>query len=576
MGVYNELKRRHVFRVAAAYLVVAWLVLQVADIVSPILALPEVIEKVVFFFLAIGFPIALILAWAFELKPEGVTSETRSDQSGSAHPTVGRKLNIIIIGVLAVAAALFVLDRFNSDESRGPAEPVAGTQETIAVLPFVNMSDDPEQEYFSDGLSEELLNLLAQIPELRVTSRTSAFSFKGKDVTIAEVGRTLNVEHILEGSVRRSGNRIRVTAQLIDASTDTHIWSDTWDRNFEDVFVIQDEIAEYVVDALKIELIGAIPHAFETTTEAYELYLQAKFLLEQPSAPNVRRAEVINQQLIDIDPEYVPAWNQRASIFMQGPGWNTWPMHESAPRAREAALESLRLFEKNGEAHAILGYVAFDFEYDYELAGRELSTALEMDPDNVDILKIAAEFEHRQGNFENAIELMEKGYAIDPITGRAITAALAYFYAGRQAEAIAIWEEDIRNNPNTPYLRKALALNLLEMGDVDGAISVIEQEPTEGHRLHAWALIYQTIGDSERSKEALENLIANSSRWTFEVTEVYSFRGELDEAFDWMDRAIERRDRGLRHVVYSPYLDNMRDDPRFDGVLTRIGLIPEH
>ena len=575
MGVFSELKRRHVFKVAAAYLVVAWLVLQVADIVSPILALPEIIEKVVFFFLAIGFPVALILAWAFELTPEGITSDRHSDQSTSADPAIGRKLNFIIIGVLAAAAVLFALDRFNSAESRDPVQSFTSTKETIAVLPFINMSDDPEQEYFSDGLSEELLNLLAQIPELRVTSRTSAFSFKGKDVTIAEVGRALNVEHILEGSVRRSGDNIRVTAQLIDAATDTHIWSDTWDRKFEDVFVIQDEIAEYVVDALKVKLIGDIPQAFETTMEAYERYLQAKFLLEQPSAPNLRRAEVINRQLIDIDPEYVPAWNQRASIFMSGPGWNTWPMDESAPLAREAALKSLQLFEQNAEAHAILGYVAFDFDYDYELAGKELSTALEMDPDNVTVLKTAAEFEHRQGNFENAIELMDKGYAIDPITGRGITAALTYFYAGRQTEAIAIWEENIRNNPNTPYLRKALALNLLEMGDIDGAIATIEQEPTEGHRLHAWALIYQAMGDTERSKETLEKLIANSSRWTFEVTEVYSFLGELDEAFDWMDRAIERRDRGLRHVVYSPYLDNMKDDPRFDGVLIRLGLAPE-
>jgi TolB-like protein/Tfp pilus assembly protein PilF len=436
------------------------------------------------------------------------------------------------------------------------------------------MSDDSEQEYFSDGLSEELLNLLAQIPELRVTSRTSAFSFKGTNTTVPEVGRALGVQHVLEGSVRRSGDQIRITAQLIDVSTDTHIWSDTWDRNFEDVFVIQDEIAEFVVDALKIELLGELPHVFQTTTEAYELYLQAKFLLEQLSAPNILRAEGINQQLIDMDPEYVPAWNQRALIFQKGPGWNTWPMAESAPRAREAALKSLQLFESNAEAHAILGEIAFDFDYDYELASIEIKTALEMGGENVIVLQVAAELEYRRGNLEKSIEYLEKAHSIDPITGRYRTGALSYTRAGRYAQGIDIWEEVIKRSPDTPYYRKELAIALLETGDIDGAIAALEQEPTEGHRLHGMALIYQTIGDSERSKETLDQLIANSPRWTYEVTEVYAYLGELDKAFEWMDRAIERRDRGIRHVMASPYLDNMKADPRFDDVLVRLGLRP--
>ena len=239
MSLFSELKRRNVFRVGIAYLIVAWLTLQVTDIVVPILELPDVFDRGVLLLLAIGFPFALIFAWAFEMTPEGVKKEKDVDRAVSITQHTGRKLDFIIIGVLTVAVAIFALDKFVWTESVAP--------KTIAVLPFVNMSDDSEQEYFSDGLSEELLNLLAQIPELRVTSRTSAFSFKGKDATIAEVGRTLDVEHVLEGSVRRSGDTIRITAQLINVSTDTHVWSDSWDRDFQDVFVIQDEIAEFEI-----------------------------------------------------------------------------------------------------------------------------------------------------------------------------------------------------------------------------------------------------------------------------------------------------------------------------------------
>jgi len=300
-SVWGELKRRNVVRVAIAYAVVAWLSIEVSATTFPMLKLPEWAATFVTVLLIIGFPVAVIFAWAYEFTPEGLKKEKDVDRSESITHITGRKIDFVIIGVLVVAVGFLLVDKLYLGEGdTAPDEVIAIERKSIAVLPFINLSDDPEQEYFSDGLSEELLNLLAQIPELRVTSRTSAFSFKGKDVTIPEVGRTLDVEHVLEGSVRRSGDKIRITAQLIDASSDTHIWSDTWDRNFEDVFVIQDEIAEFVVDALKIELLGDLPHVFQTTTEAYELYLQAKFLLEQPSAPNLRRAEGINQQLIDI------------------------------------------------------------------------------------------------------------------------------------------------------------------------------------------------------------------------------------------------------------------------------------
>ena len=573
MSLFTELRRRQVFKIAAAYLAVSWLVLQVLDTVSPLLGLSDAFGRGVLFLLLLGFPVALVFAWVFELTPEGIKIDRDGEPELSSSGNIGRNLNTITISVLSLAVLFFSLDKFVWSGSEAPESQTIGGQKRIAVLPFVNMSDDPEQAYFSDGLSEELLNLLAQIPELRVTSRTSAFSFKDqKNVTISEVGRALDVEHVLEGSVRRSGNTIRITAQLIDVSTDTHIWSDTWDRNFADVFVIQDEIAEFVVDALKIELFGNLPHAFETTPEAYELYLQAKFLIDHPSTLNVQQAASINQRVLDIDPDYVPAWTSRARIYHLGPGWGAWDAAESAPIAREAALKSLEMFESNAEAHAILARIAMNFDYDYETAGREIETALEMGTDNSFVFRSAAEFEQRQGNLERAIEYLDKAHEIDPISGRGVTGALAYFYAGRHDEGIAIWRENIAKSPSSGFLHKSLALSLLETGDVEGAFEEVEKENTEGHRLHGLAIIYQSIGDNEQSKNALEDLIANSHRWTWEVTEVYAHRGELDQAFEWMDRAIARNDSGLRHVMYSPYIDNMRDDPRFNEVLIRLGL----
>lgn len=575
MPFIEELKRRNVFRVGIAYLLVAWLVLQVTDNIAPILDLPSVFNKGVLLLLVIGFPIALVFAWAFELTPDGVKKEQDVDHAVSIAQQANRKLDLIIIGVFIAAVTIFSLDKLVWVESDNPTATATNPRQTIAVLPFVNMSDDSEQEYFSDGLSEELLNLLAQIPELRVTSRTSAFSFKGKDATIPEIGRVLGVQHVLEGSVRRSGGTIRVTAQLIEAATDKHVWSDTWDRNFEDVFVIQDEIAEFVVDALKVQLLDDIPRVFETTPEAYELYLRAQFLIEQPSAPTLRRAESTNQRVLDIDPDYIPAWTQRAHIFWLGPGWNTWPTAQSAPLAREAALKSLQLFERNADARAILAQVALDLDYDYEVAGREINIALNMGTDSAYVFRTAAEIEYRQGNLDKAIEYLDKAHAVDPVTGRGHSGGLAYTYSGRYEEGISIWEKSINLSPDTPYLRKSLAMALFDTGDIDGALAALEKEPTEGHRLHGLALIYEGTGDTERSKEALENLIANSPRWTYEVTEVYAYRGELDEAFEWVYRAIERRDRGLRHVMASPYMDKMRDDPRFDEVMVQLGLKPE-
>ena len=314
MSLFAELKRRNVFRVGIAYVVLAWLLLQVGDTLAPALHLPEWINSALAFFLILGFPLAIFFAWAFEMTPEGLKLEKHVDRDASITPVTGRKLDRTIIVMLVAALAYFV---WQSQKAPAPDEIVetSSGQASIAVLPFENMSSDEEQEYFSDGLTEELLNLLAKISELRVTSRTSAFYYKGKDIKLADVGRELDVDHILEGSVRKSGNRIRITAQLIEVDSDAHLWSETWDRDLDDVFAIQDEIAAKVVEELRVQLLGELPHAVATDGASYSLFLRARHTINQRTHESLARGEELIDQSLEIDPGYAPAWVLKANIY---------------------------------------------------------------------------------------------------------------------------------------------------------------------------------------------------------------------------------------------------------------------
>ena len=297
MSLFTELRRRNVIRVAAAYLVAAWLVAQIAELALDSFGTPDWVMKTILFMLAMGLPFAIIFAWAFELTPEGIKREKDVDRSESITQQTGRKLNYTIIGALTVALVLSIATRgvqFGAEESVEQPEAVADTDKSIAVLPFVNMSDDPDNEYFSDGISEELLNVLVKVEGLRVASRTSSFSFKGKDTPIPDIAEALKVEHVLEGSVRKAGDTVRITAQLIDVKTDSHLWSETYDRKLEDVFVIQDEISAHIVEALRVALgAGEVAQTSGRPTDnlqAYEDYLRGRHFWQRRGGDNIQKA----------------------------------------------------------------------------------------------------------------------------------------------------------------------------------------------------------------------------------------------------------------------------------------------
>jgi len=572
-SVWGELKRRNVVRVAIAYAVVAWLLLQVADVVLDNIEAPAWVFQTILLLLIIGFPVAVIFAWAYELTPEGLKKEKDVDRSESITHITSRKIDFVIIGVLVVAVGFLLVDKLYLGEGDTASDEVIATErKSIAVLPFINLSSDPEQEYFSDGLAEELLNLLARIPELRVTSRSSSFSFKGKDFKIADVGRELNVDHVLEGSVRRSGDQIRITAQLIDVAEDAHIWSETWDRTLDDIFVVQDEIAQAVIAALKIRLLGEAPHTGTTSPEAYALYLQSIALADQFTAAGFSQAEAVVLRVLEIDSTYVPAWLQLARIYAAGSGNGAWQPHEAFPKSRAAVMEALRLDPDSAQAHAALSAIASDYDYDMEAARKEQEIALTLAPHDLEVLVLAAELARIEGDFSEAIRLNKELEILDPVSwGPKMGLGRSYFRMGRLAEAKSAYAEVLELLPTGNAINFRLGSVMLVSGDLDDALSQMNKANRDGFRLAGRALVFQAMGDTSSAATELEKLIAIGDRWTYEIAQVQAYLGNLDESFRWLHRAIDRRDQSLGHMTGDPTLSNLRDDPRFDDVLERLG-----
>lgn len=581
MSLFAELKRRNVFRVALGYVVLAWIVLQVGETLAPALRLPEWVNSLLAFFLILGFPLAMFFAWAFELTPDGLKLEKNVERDASITPMTGRKLDRIAIALLVVALGYFVWQSQRlavQEPGTGAvvAEEVRGTsmQQSIAVLPFINMSSDAEQEYFSDGLSEELLNLLAKIPELRVSSRTSAFSFKGKDFKIADVGRELNVDHVLEGSVRKSGNKVRITAQLIRVDTDTHMWSETWDRTLNDIFAIQDEIAAAVVAELKVRLLGELPQTVATDPETYSLFLQTRHTINQRTFESLARGETLIKRALEIDPDYVPGWVLLAFIYSyQGDIGQKLP-NEAFPLARAAVERALQLDPGFGRAHALLADIMVSYDRDYLGAKREIKFALTSDPNDMHTLYQASVIETITGNPEEGLRLSLAAIARDPLYGPNYSMlTFTYNSMGRFDEGLSIARKNVELNPNANGSNYYLSGTLVHAGKAEEALLVIENETLDGFKLTGRAIANFVAGNKAESDAALAALYANESGgWDYQVAIVHAVRGEADEAFVALEKAYELRDTGIQLVLGDQMLNNIRDDLRFDAFVEKMGI----
>ena len=400
MSLFEELKRRNVFRAAAAYIIIGWLIMQVGEVMAPALNLPEWVISALAFFLILGLPLALILAWAFELTPDGIRREKEVDRVGTATRRSSRRLDFAILFLLALAIAFMAWDRLSEapapvdatqqaetgDDAPEPSAAEPLPEASIAVLPFLDMSPEKDQEYFSDGIAEELLYLLVRVDGLRVASRTSSFAYKSEKHNIPQIAKDLKVSNVLEGSVRKSGNRVRITAQLIDAAQDRHLWSESYDRDLTDIFAIQEEIANAIVNALRAELsLEAIEDAVrvEQATRdmsAYDLYLQAQ-------ARFIDRADLdtavsLAEEAVAVDPGYAKAWELLAAVANVAPGWG-YVDRDYRAIARQAAETAISLSESRSMAWAVLGVLASDApEHDIAAGIDYMTRAIEEDPKN--------------------------------------------------------------------------------------------------------------------------------------------------------------------------------------------------
>ncbi|MEJ2516387.1 MAG: hypothetical protein P8102_14385, partial [Gammaproteobacteria bacterium] len=402
MSFFAELNRRNVLRAAAAYVAVAWLLIQVAETTFPAFGLGDSALRTLIILLGIGLVPAVALSWAFDLTPEGLRRDRDVPPGSELSLRTRKSLDRGIIAVLALGLVYFAVDKFVLDPERDDAlvheareaarsEAMIETygDKSIAVLAFEDMSPDGDQEYLSDGIAEELLNLLAGIPELRVISRSSAFSYKGKDVKLSKVAADLDVAHILEGSVRKAGNRIRITAQLIDARADTHLWSETYDRDFGDIFAIQDEIAQEVVGELRVRLLGDLPAAKKTDPEAYALYLRAAHAMNQMHSDSPKATEDLANQALEIDPDYVPALVLLSRARMYYATWGQATPGEAAAKAAEAAMRAIALDPDNAQANLLLDVLDPRAEQDAQYVADALNRAIRRAPADVDILRRA-------------------------------------------------------------------------------------------------------------------------------------------------------------------------------------------
>lgn len=451
MSIFNELKRRNVFKVGIAYVIVAWLVAQVLQLVFESFGTPDWAIKSVLVLLATGLPFALFFAWAFELTPDGLKREQDVDRSQSVTPQTGSKLNHMITVVLVLALAYFTYDKFVLSGEREAAlveatvqtvkEQTVNTDEpaetgiSIAVLPFVNMSSDPEQEYFSDGISEELLNVLAKIDALKVAARTSSFSFKGQNKPVGEIAQVLGVDHILEGSVRKSGTQIRVTAQLIRVSDGFHIWSETYDRELDNIFAIQDEITAAIVSELRVKLNVQTQIASTTTDnpEAYQEYLQGRYFWNLRTVKNLNLAVKHFERATQLDPAYANAWTGLGEAWVLLPIWefNDAKAPEQFEQAKLAAEKALALNPESGRAYAVLAYVhMMRLEWRECFMNNEL--ALKFAPEDASVLHWYAYALVTVGKFTMAEETYQVAVKLDPLSRIINTSAAEQFFISGQ------------------------------------------------------------------------------------------------------------------------------------------------
>jgi len=614
MSLFEELKRRNVIRMAGLYVVGAWLVTQVAGTVLPMFGAPDWIGRSLVVLLAIGFVPTMLFSWIYELTPEGLKRESEVDRDASITSLTARRIDRSITVMLVLALAYFAVDKFMLAPARNAREiasavdkagvasaskaPPASAESTavspaaasgdpsipsieqdpsIAVLPLQDLSQGKDQEYFSDGITEELLDLLAKVPKLRVIARTSSFSYKGKDTPIADIARVLHVAAVLEGSVRKSGQKVRITVQLIRASDSSHLWSETYDRTLDDIFKVQDEIAAAVVDKLRISLLGAVPSAKPVDPRIYPLILQANALIAQNNPAGNKQALALCEQAVALVPGEVRAWDALALVSINQVSASERSIEEGLPAVRAAVERALALDPDDATAHALAGRLAEAYDADFASAAAHYQRALSIDPANSDVLYNIAVFLAGVGKVDAGITVMRYLAAHDPASARVHYRLGDLLLRARDYDgAIASERVALALSPQYNGAHNIISVSLLAKGDAAGALVEAQAEPSDTWRAISLPAAYHAAGRKADSDAALSAVIAKFGTETaYNIASTYAYRGEAGNAFEWLNKAIEYKDGGLSEIVYEQQFDKIRGDPRWLPILRKIGRAPE-
>ena len=564
-----ELKRRNVYKVALAYAVVAWLLIQAGSILFPTFEAPSWVMKVFVTLLAFGFPVALVLAWAFELTPEGIqrTEEAVSGETGSRRG--GRKFTWLIVVSALLAAGLLVYNF--TRRSNAPATP----EKSIAVLPLVNQSGDPGQEYFSDGLSEELINGLGQIHGLRVIGRNTSFHYKSRSIDSRALGQALGVTNLLEGSVRKAGDRVRISVALVEAASGSQRWSQTYDRELKDIFAVQEEIAKSVADQLRVALLGreiadlsAKPS--NGSLEAYNAFLRARSN-RSGTAEGLAKAIVFYDEAIRLDPLYAEAYALKSLTWAQIASFRGAKATDEWAKALAAADAAMAIKPDLPRARGARAYLHMVVDWDLAAAEALLAGSDRSSPSTLNMLANVRGF---QGRTEEAIQLQKQAAALDPafaLFRRNLATRL--MVAGRLEEAEAELRKAVDLQPQAAGIHYEMALEAVLRGQSETATREAELETNEGFRAVALALAQAAHGDGLDADAALEALIKeHGDELPFRIAGVYCYRKEPDKAFEWLERAHALHDPRLISLLADPLVRGCRSDPRFAALCRRIRL----
>ena len=578
-----ELKRRNVYKVAIAYLVAGWALSQGIAQVFPVFDISNWAIRIIVLLIVVGFPVAVVFAWFFEITPEGVK---RTEVADAMPKSTGRKRHAwiyVVVAGAAISVALFFLGRYTASNRAAAAAPNELPAKSIAVLPFENLSEDKANAFFAEGIQDEILTRLAKVADLKVISRISTQHFKSAPENLPEIAKRLGVMHILEGSVQKASDQVRVNVQLINALTDAHLWADTYDRKLTDIFAVETEIAKAIADTLQAKLTGSEQHVIAArpteSTEAHQLYLKGRYFWNKRTGNDLKKSIDYFQQAIAVDPNYALAYAGVADAYVWLPGYTAGTPRDCYPKAKAAATKALQLDDTLAEAHTTLALAIWLYDFDSAQAIREFQRAIELNPNYA--------IAHQQygnntlaalGRFDDAIVEGKRAVELDPLS-LVINTDMGsdYYYARRYDEAIAQLRKTLEMDPGFYIAHLVLGQVLDAKGARDAAIvecqkaRALNDDPAV---LGVLGRAYGLSGNKMEAEKILDQLKKLSqeryvSAYSFALT--YLGLGDKEEALRWLEQSYQdRAGSDIGYIRVDPLLDPLRGDPRFEALAEKI------